>query len=196
MSFKFWSYIRLTISIIALSLSVVCFFIVQKPTMNVHKEMILNFKDNQLTPYVYSFLKEANNRGIYIRRSRITLRMNPFLYVTCPNCDAVTFKSDSLIYVDPYSRNWAVDPEFLLYHELGHLLLGRKHKNDTTAAGTATSIMHKSKIIGHTYDSALRKLYIDELFDSTKTKLLIKGINKQDSIYSQYDEEESEDDND
>lgn len=65
--------------------------------------------------------------------------------------------------------NWDVladvDKEFLLFHELGHCILGRQHTNTRNTDGTCVSMMHSTEdACINTYNSLTRTSYLDELF--------------------------------
>lgn len=56
--------------------------------------------------------------------------------------------------------------EMVVFHELGHCVLGRDHIDDANANGTCVSIMHSG--LGNcrlNYNSANKAAYLDELFD-------------------------------
>ncbi len=132
--------------------------------------------DPEFTQHVNTFLINAALRGVHLNPQTIHIKRNNFLYLKC-ECDGLTIGTDSLILIDTHSTNWYLDPEFLIYHELGHLLLKREHK-DTEINGYALSLMHTVDIIGRLDNLELRRLYVDELFDSTKTKALISELHK------------------
>lgn len=137
-------------------------------------------KGNDIDPileqYVQKFLAEAKIRGQHYNPQHIHVKVNNFLSVKCA-CDGLTIAHDSLVYIDPNSSNWILDPEFLIYHELGHLLLKREHR-DMEINGYAISLMHTNAIIGQLENKELRKLYVDELFDSTNVNKLISDLHK------------------
>lgn len=79
-------------------------------------------------------------------------------------------------YWDAISKTAGADlmKEDLLFHELGHGLLGRKHLNDTLENGDWKSIMCGGDKVNNrswniNYRGERRKYYLDELFDE-KTK--------------------------
>ncbi|MEQ8808406.1 MAG: hypothetical protein RIE59_05005 [Imperialibacter sp.] len=58
--------------------------------------------------------------------------------------------------------------EMLVFHELGHCVLGRKHKNETLLLGECASIMKEggeNTCVADIYSESWRSYYIDELFD-------------------------------
>jgi hypothetical protein len=53
--------------------------------------------------------------------------------------------------------------EAVMFHELGHCVLGRNHKDDVDEKGTKISLMHTFTPIGNTYASN-REHFLTELF--------------------------------
>jgi len=137
-------------------------------------------KGNDIDPileqYVRRFIEEGEKRGHHFNPQHIHVKANNFLELKC-RCDGLTIAHDSLIYIDPNTSNWILDPEFLVYHELGHLLLNRNHR-DVLVNGYALSLMHTSAIIGQLNKTELRQRYVDELFDSTNVNQLISDLHK------------------
>jgi hypothetical protein len=54
--------------------------------------------------------------------------------------------------------------EALMYHELGHCLLGRVHNPATESNGNPVSIMYPAAVVGTVYYAA-RTQYLNELFN-------------------------------
>jgi hypothetical protein len=55
------------------------------------------------------------------------------------------------------------DREELIFHEMGHCVLGRAHKSIKTAEGIPASIMHPYRISNSVYKE-YRDQYLNELF--------------------------------
>lgn len=132
--------------------------------------------DPELEQYVEGFLAEGRKRGQHFNPKHIHVKVNNFLSVKCA-CDGLTIEPDSLVYIDTHSTNWILDPEFLVYHELGHLFMKRNHR-DLLINGYAISLMHTNAIIGQLENTDLRNFYVDELFDSTNVNHLISDLHK------------------
>ncbi len=62
--------------------------------------------------------------------------------------------------------------EFLIFHELGHCYLDRRHLDDRDDDGVCESLMHSgSSACFLDYNATTRKRYLDELFDAEKIGL-------------------------
>lgn len=111
--------------------------------------------------YVHSFFAEAMKRGIRISRIPIHVK---FKDLNGPQGRANHLTNTILI--DPSKRGWKNNPEALIFHELGHLVLKRKHLN-TRVNGFPRSIM--SSLNDPIYNTEemkhRREYYIDELFN-------------------------------
>lgn len=57
--------------------------------------------------------------------------------------------------------------EYVVFHELGHCVLGRDHSDGRTAAGICESIMHSGLTSCKVnYSAGTREAYLDELFEN------------------------------
>lgn len=146
----------------------------------------------KLQKYVDSFFKEAESRGKVIAKENLIVRINNGeLFEICGTCSlneknpavqrVVEIKTGTYSCWDGMFEN---DREALIFHELGHCLLGRiKHKNDLFGDGTPKSIMvsNNTDLYGpcvYAIDDNIaacnktnrRKYYIDELFDEKTPK--------------------------
>lgn len=64
-----------------------------------------------------------------------------------------------------WSRTTPLLREFLVFHELGHCVLGREHLDTQHSNGVCTSIMHSGKTgCRNAYSTSTRSAYLDELF--------------------------------
>ncbi len=59
----------------------------------------------------------------------------------------------------------ALEKEFLIFHELGHCYLDRRHLDDTGASGNCNSMMYSgNSVCKMRYTNSTRTAYLDELF--------------------------------
>lgn len=140
-------------------------------TINLINERLneLMYVDSQFKPYVRSFVQEANKRRVHVDVSQTTIIFGKTKENNDDNavgtCSYMTSKP--LITID--EEHWyAVDPstrEELIYHELGHCVLGRDHCEAVDKA-EPYSIM-EPKLIGSYYGNN-REAMIDELFKPDK----------------------------
>jgi len=125
--------------------------------------------DSELQPYVDAFQAAGLARGINIdyTTNPITAQFNRI-----PNAGVAgqCFRNQDIpnsISIDAiyWSTQSELRREFLMYHELGHCVIGRSHRDETDATGTCLSIMHSTDgICNNTYGPATRESYLDELF--------------------------------
>ena len=125
-------------------------------------------------PYVDKFIAEAKIRGVAIDLAKNGLIVK---YESLKSRDAAglcAYKYPNEVTVDPSS--WYNAPEsfsdFLIFHELGHCVLNRGHRNDVLPNGEWTSIMRGDpETPGRTwtvnFNGARRKYYLDELFNKS-----------------------------
>jgi hypothetical protein len=128
----------------------------------------------ELDKIARSFVNEALKRGIKINldSSMVTLsfeRLGIHYNGSCtPNADP------KVIIIDSFKWNTydSTMKEFIVFHELGHCLLNRGHKNDTLKLGECVSIMREglTSCNSNYADSAWRDFYLDELFNSSVPK--------------------------
>lgn len=121
--------------------------------------------DPQIEPYVESFFREAELRGHHGLRPEV-LNVG---FKDMRNRQGTANPITNTILIDRDSPGWKYNPEALVFHELGHLLLGRDHLN-TRVGKFCVSIM--SNVDDPVYDLhpgeplyERRTYYVDELFN-------------------------------
>lgn len=151
--------------------------------LSCNKELVSdNNIDEGLRPYIESFIEEAKQRGVELNIEELTAAM----------VDQISIGSDQnycgygwffyqgtlrkRIEIKNSDNCWQsrteIERENLVYHELGHALLGRPHFDDTFSNGSPKSIMCASdgpngcNNFSTYHDNELfRSYYLDELFD-------------------------------
>lgn len=127
--------------------------------------------DDELVVYFDRFALEANARGMDIDWEEEQVSAN----LTKIDTDAV---GQCLTYTgglrkinideDYWRKSDVIDREFLIFHELGHCILGRAHADDANLNGTCVSIMSSGEeFCRKDYDMRTREKYIDELFSGS-----------------------------
>jgi hypothetical protein len=149
--------------------------------------------DSEFKVYFTSFLKEARARNIKIDTTNLILKSGKQSSKdkeTCGTCYIDVKKPWVQKTIEIYTDSptcWLSrtnnGKEALIFHELGHCLLGRiEHKTDTYLDGTPKSLMHPTdtdlyspcvyaidnETICNKTDR--RKYYVDELFDPKTAK--------------------------
>ena len=126
---------------------------------------------DDVSGYVDSFIHEAELRGHDFSDARRGLIVE---FTDLPDNKGGSSKSSfftNLIKLDPFIWKQMNDRqrEMLVFHELGHCVLGRKHKNETLLLGECASIMKEggeNTCVADIYSESWRSYYIDELFDA------------------------------
>ncbi len=126
------------------------------------------YVDAQLISFFESFESEANLRGRNI--SLDNFRLSGYL-VNLDNdvvgqC-ATLSNGEGQVRVDQiyWNRASPLERELLIFHELGHCILGRSHDDTSNRDGVCQSMMNSG--LGDCnarYNSATREDYLDELF--------------------------------
>tara|TARA_R110002050_G_scaffold241508_2_gene377879 strand:+ start:3130 stop:4065 length:936 start_codon:yes stop_codon:yes gene_type:complete len=116
-----------------------------------------------------SFKNEANIRGVKTENSQI----NFFLAdIKNPNTAGLCY-SNGNIYIDKsfWFNSSKNEKELLIYHELGHCVLNRNHKNLKSKSGECLSYLRGGEdnfeCSFNLYSLFWRKYYLDELFNNS-----------------------------
>ncbi|MES2795912.1 MAG: hypothetical protein V4683_08105 [Bacteroidota bacterium] len=144
--------------------------------------------DSQFRPFFNSFLKEAKERNVSIDTTNLILtvaKSSNNLSEPCGTCTQKLDNQNAQKIIEINSSNsacWQIATdnakEALIFHELGHCLLGRiEHKTEKFSDGSPKSLMHPDNFdlyspctyaIDGSNDcnkTSRRKYYMDELFN-------------------------------
>lgn len=137
--------------------------------------------DNELLPYVEVFFAEAISRGVEVRKENLILEFGAATDEICGQCYDPKNGGQRTIIILHNASCWqdasTQNREALVFHELGHCLLGRNHRDDKLPNDAPASIMHSQNSGPYSpciYDlggddscnkTGRRNYYIDELFD-------------------------------
>lgn len=131
--------------------------------------VVENFIDDELSQYFESFREEAAKYDIDVDYTE--LRIDGYLQNITERGVAgqcQRFEGGlSAVIVEPSYWNTidGLEREFLVYHELGHCVLGREHTDEAAPNGVCTSIMTSgSQDCRINYISRTRAEYLTELF--------------------------------
>ena len=165
--------LRLLLPIIISSCLLTCTKAEFNPTYQVNEEFAHE---------VQSFFEEASSRGISVDTTNLILDFDESLSnVTCGECNSFNNAgTQRRVGINPNLHCWdnQFEKEALIFHELGHCLLGRVHVSDTLPNGEPKSLMVSSNVslyspckyvFGQVIDCNnvhKRDYYIDELFAS------------------------------
>lgn len=126
--------------------------------------------DDTLRPYYESFLIEAEKRNVEFQalESFIEMRIgvieeDPTFLGKC-NSNIDDINREVVINVLFWDILSPIEKEKLVFHELGHCLLNRPHRNDKAQTGFCASIMNSSDGCIDNYSDETREAYLDELF--------------------------------
>lgn len=129
---------------------------------------------DEILPYVESFFEEAQIRGLDIEMSDYVIHIdlkdidNPDHAGTC-NSRANRIEIDE----NTWSNFSHEKREWLIFHELGHCILNRSHKNKRTSDFECLSYMRGGKdddfdCSTNLYSDLWRSYYLNELFNDTE----------------------------
>ncbi|MCB0417744.1 MAG: hypothetical protein H6617_00785 [Bdellovibrionaceae bacterium] len=123
--------------------------------------------DKEVAPYYQSFQDLAQTYGASFIADRIVFSFTNFWFSSVVGM--CTYRGGSTNYVDFSSSAWrsgsGTFKEMLVFHELGHCLLGRGHTNTSYSDGRKESIMNSYIFSQSTY-RAYRDEYLKELFSA------------------------------
>lgn len=105
---------------------------------------------------VVEFMRIANSKGLNID----TYNLEISFFTSNGTVAGDASLKDTRMRIDTTSSMWHINKESLIFHELGHIYLKRKH-DDSSIDGYAKSIMNSYLI---SYGKDKRQYYIDELF--------------------------------
>jgi hypothetical protein len=129
---------------------------------------------HEVQPYLKAFEQEALHRGINIDLSELRVTFDTALsrysgntYPLEPNAVAArkSFWSPPLIILDTTLLWWknAESCEKVIFHELGHCILNREHKDELLPNGEGASILNTYNNLTR-YTQQTRDYYLNELF--------------------------------
>lgn len=166
-----------------------------------------NFIDEELRPYIESFIEEANKRGVQLNIDDLGAEIVDEISIGGDNsyCGYGWFfylgTQRKRIEIKNSDNCWQsrtnIERENLIFHELGHALLGRVHFDQTFPNESPKSIMCGSdgpngcNNFNAYHDNELfRSYYLDELFDrNTKDPDFINKDNLVRTVFQEGDGE-------
>lgn len=123
--------------------------------------------DPVLAPYVSQFIQEGAARNVMVNTDNLVVEFSDDMDLNeRGHCETVlknkTVKILRSVW-DGMAEGYRLQ---VVYHELGHCLLGRAHDNDTNSLGIANSIMNANLSSVEYWDRPLKEQQglIDELF--------------------------------
>ena len=135
---------------------------------------------DEFKPVVASFIEAAAARGHVIHINNLIIKWDST--ITLPYCgksNVISSQNDvqKIILLNPHSLCWENTTQFeaLLFHEMGHCILGRSHDTSRLPIGVPKTMMYPndatvySPCVYHLDDSCdlvyRRAYYLDELFN-------------------------------
>ncbi|HEX5187339.1 MAG TPA: hypothetical protein VFV86_10660 [Nitrososphaeraceae archaeon] len=126
--------------------------------------------DSRLKPYVDSFYHEASLRNIHLPKDNLIVKIKKGLINNnqnglCIEEDKLFGDDQLIVYIDEeyYNNNQCI--EGVVFHELGHALLNRKHENNTPSLMQESSLYSCFTIPGMWPGIDQRSILINELFN-------------------------------
>ncbi len=158
---------------------VVLFFACQKSPI----EPTIYRIDKDLEPFLKTFVDESKKRGIDVKPENLIMVFGTTSKEICGQCEVLKSNGQRTITINNDAQCWKIAPnenrEALVFHELGHCLLERNHRDETLPNGVVASIMNSNYQISGPYEPCIyaisgdnscnktsrRIYYIDELFN-------------------------------
>ena len=132
-------------------------------------------------PFVDAFIREALDRGHSIEIDNLIIDYNGNIEAPhCAGCNSASIEKNiqKIVSINPNLKCWFTeeDREALIFHELGHCILGRIHDNGRLPNGDLKSLMNETDLSvyssciypidnGPCDNSFKRSYYLDELFE-------------------------------
>lgn len=124
--------------------------------------------NSEFQPYLNSFLEEAKSRGYNINANNINFYLAD---IENENVGGLCNQRKGEIIID--REGWKTSnekiKEFLIFHELGHCINGRDHRNETSESGECLSIMdgkeNNFSCSKNLHSTLWKEYYLDELFN-------------------------------
>jgi hypothetical protein len=123
--------------------------------------------NSEFEPYINSFFEEAENRGYNLNIQNTTIY---FADIKDPDIAGLCYQNGRII-IDRNNWNNGNEPyrERLIFHELGHCILKRAHRNEKSLSDECFSYMKGPEngfnCSNNLYSTLWRIYYLDELFD-------------------------------
>jgi hypothetical protein len=134
----------------------------------------------EFQPYIDSFVAAASERGHKITINNLIIAYDSSIsnaYCAYSNITTSRNNVQKIIYINPHIHCWQNNRqlETLLFHEMGHCILGREHDTSLLPNGDPKSIMIPGDVslyapCVYPIDDSCNQLYkrdyyLDELFD-------------------------------
>lgn len=128
--------------------------------------------DPALEPYVISFYSEASNKGKHIQHYSLVVTMDTKGDLQSKGYAGIChLKQGEHPWVEINQVYWnSADTQHrqqVVYHELGHCLLGRAHKSNRSIDGTIKSLMFPDTSLNTNMLIKYHEEYVNELFGLT-----------------------------
>lgn len=127
--------------------------------------------DNELQPYVESFIKEAASQGKEVVNYDTDVVFSDTLVNTSPNAVAECGKAEGFKVIHVKKSNWdasdAIVREVVMFHELGHCLLDRVHVNSNIPNTNMPGSVMYPYVLKSTLYASHRDYYMFEMFHVT-----------------------------
>lgn len=126
---------------------------------------------DEIVPYYNSFYAEARKRGVTLYEKPVEIIIVTGLRYKGNTVGGLASRKHQTIQLNrkDVERNNnelnSINLEYLVFHEMGHYVLNRRHNTDTNEDGSLVSMMHDKKVAYTVGKEYLRDYYLDELFD-------------------------------
>jgi hypothetical protein len=135
-------------------------------------QMSLPQVNDEFKVYVWRFIAEGKARNVSVDVSKLVVEFVSQVSISgSPYCGQALSTNPPHVQITQSAGCWTnqtdVNKEILIFHELGHALLGRPHLDYDLPNGMWKSLMHSGNQFNMYYagQTTLRKYYLDELFN-------------------------------
>ena len=124
------------------------------------------FVQSELQPFFDKFQEEGTARGKILDMKTVSGVLGDLPSVNVlGRCEQSTLNGTVTIDQAFWDKASYYEKEYVLFHELGHCVLDRRHLEDQRADGTCVSIMQSGTGgCRMSYNAQTRSAYLDELF--------------------------------
>ena len=129
-----------------------------------------NSIDPLFSEFLESFILEGRKYGIDLQKKASSVRINfgELGKNKAGSCKKYSGYSQVTIYKSIWEKMDSLQKQVLIFHELGHCLLGRKHRNDRLPRGECASLLVESQnqnsCFCNFYSQEWKEYYLRELF--------------------------------
>jgi Zn-dependent peptidase ImmA (M78 family) len=123
----------------------------------------------EVRDYVRDFMYQSEKRGrkLNLKNLRVKFVDENIISSDGVSAEALYRPSEHTVFINKNSNVWIQNPRSTVFHELGHAILKRDHRDEVDSFGYPKSIMVKQCIDDYRMDDD-EQYWFAELFDTTR----------------------------